>query len=135
MFGRLASPVNWSRKRKVAVVVLALIMTYLHSFYILGFYVSHMEYWGTVWMWVTPEQRLLSFVLGLGANIGLLATPFLRAPGPILRALLTLSLAAGLALSVAWLVRDLWVMGLPDLQLPELSKPFIYTIIDIQFLN
>jgi hypothetical protein len=93
-------PADWSWKRKTALIVFALIMAYLHSFYILGFYVSDMEYWGTVWIGVTVEQRLLSFGLGLFANFGLIAVLLLRAPGPTLWAVIALSLTSGLLISV-----------------------------------
>jgi hypothetical protein len=105
--GRL--PAEWSNGRKTALIVFALLMAYLHSFYILGFYVSDMEYWGTVWIGVTAKQRLLSFGLGLLANFGLIAAPFLRAPGRTLRAVVALSLTSGFLISVVWLGRDLWV--------------------------
>lgn len=42
------APAGWSRKRKASLIVFALIMAYLQSFYILGFYTSDIEYWGTV---------------------------------------------------------------------------------------
>jgi transposase len=107
-------PADWSRKRKASLIVFALIMAYLHSFYILGFYVSETEYWGTVWIGVTAEQRLLSFGLGLFANFGLMALPFLRAPGRVLRAVAVLSLTFGLLTSIAWLSHDIWTLGLPS---------------------
>ncbi|MGH6902192.1 MAG: hypothetical protein ACREIR_05580 [Geminicoccaceae bacterium] len=107
-----ALPTDWSWQRKTALIVFALIMAYLHSFYILSFYVSEMEYWGTVWIGVTAEQRLLSFGLGLLANFGLIAVLLLRAPGRPLRAVVALSLTSGLLISVLWLGRDLWVGGL-----------------------
>jgi hypothetical protein len=113
MAGRSAAlPVDWSWQRKTALIVFALIMAYLHSFYILGFYVSEMEYWGTVWIGVTVEQRLLSFGLGFFANFGLIAVLLLRAPGRTLCAVVALSLTSGLLISVLWLGRDLWVGGL-----------------------
>jgi hypothetical protein len=108
------SPVDCSRKRKGGLILFALIMAYLQSFYILGFYTSDIEYWGTVWIGVTVEQRLLSFALGLFANLGLMAMPFLRAPGRVLRTGTALSLASGLLISIAWLTGDLWEMGLPE---------------------
>lgn len=109
------SPVDWSRKRKAGLILFALIMAYLQSFYILGFYTSDIEYWGTVWIGVTVEQRLLSFALGLLANFGLLAMPFLRAPGRILLTLMALSLAFGLLVSIAWLHYGLHTLSAPDL--------------------
>ena len=87
-------------------------MAYLHSFHILGFYTSDIEYWGTVWIGVTPGQRLLSFALGLFANFGLIATPFLRAPGLLMRSLIAVSLTSGLVVSIAWLAPDLRDIGL-----------------------
>jgi hypothetical protein len=126
-------PADWSRKRKALLIVFALMMAYLHSFYILGFYTSKPEYWGTVWIRVTAEQRLLSFVLGLCANAGLIAMPFLRTPGRILRALVALSLTSGLLISVAWLGRDLWVLGLPELGHVSKSEGFAFFLIDLLF--
>jgi hypothetical protein len=113
--GRPASlPADWSWKRKASLIVFALIMAYLHSFYILGFYVSEMEYWGTVWIGVTAEQRLLSFALALFANLGLMAMPFLQALGRILGVVVALSLTFGLLISIAWLSHDVWTLGLPS---------------------
>ena len=108
-------PADWPRRRKAALIAFALIMAYLHSFYLLGFYVSEDEYWWPVWTGMTAEQRLLSFALALFANFGLMAMPFLRAPGRVLRALVTLSLSFGLAISVAWLGHDIYALGLPDM--------------------
>lgn len=93
---------------------LGLLMFYLHSLYILSFYVSEDEYWWPIWTEMTIEQRLLSYALALFANFGLLATPFLRTPGRILGAIVALSLISGLLISTGWLVVDLWGMGLLD---------------------
>ncbi|MGH6913223.1 MAG: hypothetical protein ACREH3_05905 [Geminicoccales bacterium] len=125
------SPVDWSRKRKAALIAFALIMAYLQSFYILGVYISDMEYWGTVWIGVTVEQRLLSFALGLLANFGLMAMPFLRAPGRILRTLLALSLSFGLLISAGWLSHDLWVLGLPDVGRTPSTQSAVIFLIDV----
>lgn len=127
MLARRSGPLpDWSWKRKASVIVFALIMTYLHSFYILGFNVSEMEYWGTVWIGVTAEQRLLSFAIGLFANLGLMGMPFLRAPGRVLRAVVALSLTFGLLISIAWLSHDVWTLGLPSSY-----NTMIFRILDI----
>jgi hypothetical protein len=126
-------PADWSWGRKALLIVFALMMAYLHSFYILGFYTSKSEYWGTVWIGVTAEQRLLSFVLGVCANIGLIAMPFLRTPGRIVRTLVALSLTSGMLISVAWLGRDLWVLGLPELGPVSKSEGFAFFLIDLLF--
>jgi hypothetical protein len=125
------SPADWSRKRKAALIVFALIMAYLQSFYILGFYVSDMEYWGAVWIGVTVEQRLLSFALGLSANLGLMAMPFLRAPGRILSAGIALSIAFGLVISVAWLGGDIWQMGLPEPGRVPSTEGIVILLLDV----
>jgi hypothetical protein len=103
-------PADWSWKRKTTLVVFALMMTYLHSLYILGFYVSELEYWWPFWTGMTVEQRLFSYALALFANFGLLVAPFLRAPSRQLRASLAVSFGCGALISIAWLLRDLWVM-------------------------
>ena len=103
---------GWSRKKCAAVFALGLLMFYLHSLYILGFYVSEDEYWWPVWTGMTLQQRLLSHALALFANLSLLVMPFLRAPGGSMRAVLALSLTFGLVISIAWLARDLWTFGL-----------------------
>jgi hypothetical protein len=126
---------DWSWRRKAALIVFALIMAYLHSFYILGFYVSEMEYWGTVWIGVTAEQRLLSFGLALFANLGLMAIPFLRAPGRALRTVVALSLTVGVLISVAWLGHDLWILGLPEPgPLPSAEQLVIFVIDVLLFI-
>lgn len=101
-------PADWPRWRKAILIAFALIMAYLHSFYILGFYVSGMEYWGTVWIGVTTEQRLLSFGHAVLANLGPVAMLFLRKLGRLLRFLLAISLSCGALISVGWLTSDLW---------------------------
>jgi hypothetical protein len=121
------APAGWSRKRKASLIVFALIMAYLQSFYILGFYTSDIEYWGTVWIGVTVEQRLLSFALGLLANFGLMAIPFLRAPGRILRILVMLSLGFGLLISIAWLSHDIDALGL----LPASYNTMFFSVLHI----
>jgi hypothetical protein len=129
--GRL--PADWSWQRKAALIVFASIMAYLHSFYILGFYTSDIEYWGTVWIGVTAKQRLLSFGLGLFANLGLMAMPFLRAPGRLMRLLLVISLGCGALISTAWLLRDLWVLGLPEVGRVSMSRGIGFFVIALVF--
>jgi hypothetical protein len=102
---------GWSRKRRVAVFALGLLMLYLHSLYILAFYVPEEEYWFPFWTGMTVVDRLLSLVLAFIANFALLATPFLRTPGRWMRALLALSLCCGIAISAVWLAGRLVVMG------------------------
>jgi hypothetical protein len=115
------SPVDWSRKRKAGLILFALIMAYLQSFYILAFYVSDMEYWGTVWIGVTAEQRLLSFLLALLANFGLIAMPLLRSPGRILSGMIALSLAYGMLLSIGWSSYGIGTLSMPVLE-PNASR-------------
>jgi hypothetical protein len=108
--GRL--PADWSWQRKASLIAFALMMTYLHSLYILFFYVTDWDYWWPFWTGMTVEQRLFSYALALFANLGLIAMPFVRAPGRILRAVIALSLTMGLLVSIAWLARDLGTFGL-----------------------
>jgi hypothetical protein len=60
---------------------------------------------------MTVGDRLLSLALGTGTNIGLIATPFLRAPGRTVRFLITASLISGAAVSLVWLGQSLadWI--------------------------
>ncbi|MGH6921616.1 MAG: hypothetical protein ACREJ0_28425, partial [Geminicoccaceae bacterium] len=103
---------GWSRKRRAWVFALGLLMTYLHSVYILAFYVPEEEYWFPFWTGMTVADRLLSFLLAFIANFGLLAVPFLRTPGRWMRVLLVVCLCWGALISTAWLARDIIVMGL-----------------------
>lgn len=102
---------GWSRRRRAWLFVLGLLMVYLHSLYILAFYVPEEEYWFPFWTGMTVADRLLSFLLAFIANFGLLAAPFLRTPGRWMRALLAASLCWGILISAAWLMRDMVVMG------------------------
>jgi hypothetical protein len=104
-------PADWSWRRKVSLIVFALMMTYLHSLYILRFYVSELEYWWPFWTGMTVEQRLFSYALALFANFALMAMPFLRTWGLRMRVLLVISLSCGIAISIAWLARNLIIMG------------------------
>lgn len=117
MLGRRSGPLpaDWSWRRKASLIVFALMMTYLHSLYILFFYVTDWDYWWPFWTGMTVEQRLLSYALALFGNFGLMAMPFVRAPGPAVRLVLAASLGAGALISIAWLSHDLRVLGLPDL--------------------
>jgi hypothetical protein len=102
---------GWSRKRRAAVLALGMLMLYLHSLYILAFYVPEEEYWFPFWTGMTVVDRLLSLILAFIANFALLAVPFLRTPGRWLRTVLAVSLCCGIAISTVWLTRRLIVMG------------------------
>jgi hypothetical protein len=102
---------SWARKRRVAVAAFGLFMLYIQSLYFTGFYIPEEEYWFPFWTGMTVGDRLLSLVLATATNIGLIATPFVRAPGRTLRLLLIASLVSGAAVSLAWLGKSLadWV--------------------------
>jgi hypothetical protein len=104
-------PAGWSRKRRAAVAAFGLFMLYVQSVYFRGFYIPEEEYWFPFWTIMTVGDRLLSLVLALAANVGLIATPFLRAPGRLLRLLLIASLVSGAVVSLSWLIRDVvdWI--------------------------
>jgi hypothetical protein len=80
---------------------------------------------------MTVEQRLFSYALALFANFGLLTMPFVRAPGRLTRPLLAISLGWGALISTAWLLRDLWVLGLPELGPVSTSKGVAFFMIAI----
>jgi hypothetical protein len=80
---------------------------------------------------MTVWQRLLSLALALFANLGLMMTPFLRAPGRLLRAVVALSLACGLLISFAWLTGVLWEFGLPVFgRIPSVKDGVVVLLID-----
>jgi hypothetical protein len=60
---------------------------------------------------MTVGDRLLSLALATATNIGLIGTPFVRAPGRAIRFVLIGSLVGGAAVSLAWLGQSLadWV--------------------------
>jgi hypothetical protein len=87
---------GWSRRQRAAVCALGLLMLYLHSLYILAFYVPEEEYWFPFWTGLTVVDRLLSLGLAFIANFALLATSFLRTPGRWMRMLLAVSLCCGI---------------------------------------
>jgi hypothetical protein len=84
-----------------------------------GFYIPEEEYWFPFWTGMTVGERLLSLVLAAATNIGLIATPFVRAPGRITRWLLVGSLVSGAAVSMAWVAGNLrgWIED--AIQYPE----------------
>jgi hypothetical protein len=94
---------GWPRKRRAAVVLFGLFILYVQSLYFTGFYIPKEEYWFPFWTGMTVGDQLLSLVLATATNIGLIATPFVRAPGRTLRLLLIASLVSGAAVSLAWL--------------------------------
>jgi hypothetical protein len=100
-------PAGWSRKRRAAVAAFGLFMFYVQSVYFTGFYIPEEEYWFPFWTGMTVGDRLLSLVLALAANVGLIATPFVRAPGRLLRLLLIASLVSGAVVSLSWLTQSL----------------------------
>jgi hypothetical protein len=110
---------GWSRKRRVAVAVFGLFMLYVQSLYFTGFYIPEEEYWFPFWTGMTVGDRLLSLGLAFAANIGLITTPFMRAPGRTMRLLLIGSLVSGAMVSLAWLAQSLqgWVEA--AVQYPE----------------
>jgi hypothetical protein len=93
------------------VAVFGLFMLYVQSVYFTGFYISEDEYWFPFWTGMTVGDRLLSLVLAFAANVGLIATPFARAPGRTIRWLFVGSLTSGAAVSLAWLAGNLrgWI--------------------------
>jgi hypothetical protein len=120
---------GWSRRRRVAIAAFGLFMLYVHSLYFTGFYIPEEEYWFPFWTGMTVGDRLLSLALAAVANIGLIATPFLRSPGRTLRFLLVGSLVSGALVSLAWLVQSLvgWVEG--AIQYPQfLVKTLLYQV-------
>jgi hypothetical protein len=126
-----ALPADWPWQRKAALIVFALLMTYLHSLYILFFYVTDWDYWWPFWTGMTVEQRLFSYALALFANFGLMALPFVRAPSGLMRRLLAGSLGWGALISTAWLLRDLWVLGLPELGPVSTSEGVAFFLIAV----
>ena len=89
------------------------------------------DYWWPFWTGMTVEQRLFSYALALFANFGLMTMPFVRAPGRLTRPLLAISLGWGALISTAWLLRDLWVLGLPELGSVSTSKGVAFFMIAI----
>lgn len=99
------APRRWAR---IGLALYALFMSYIHSLYITGFYVSEEEYW---WTGMTLTDRLTSLGLGLAANLGLLLAPFLRESVRMIKVSLMISLAFGSVLSGTWLIGDLTELG------------------------
>lgn len=98
---------SWSRKRCVAVAAFGLFMLYVQSLYLTGFYIPEKEYWFPFWTGMTVSDRLLSLALAFAANVGLIATPFVRTPGRAIRFVLIGSLVSGATVSLAWLAHNL----------------------------
>jgi hypothetical protein len=90
--------------RKIVVVLYALLMTFLQSHYLTAQLYRDSEYFFGVWLGVSDAEVLSGLLLALGANIGLLLSPLVRAPGRALRLLMRISLAFGAILATISLV-------------------------------
>lgn len=90
--------------RKIGIVLYALFMTFLQSHYLTAQLYRDSEYFFGVWLGVSDAEVLSGLLLALAANIGLLVSPFVRAPGRALRLLMLLSLAFGAILATISLV-------------------------------
>jgi hypothetical protein len=90
--------------REIGVVLYALFMALVHSHYITAQFYPQSDYFFGVWYGVSDAQLLVGESLGILANIGLLLSPFLHAPGRALRFLMIGSLCFGAVVSTIQLV-------------------------------
>jgi hypothetical protein len=79
-------------------------MAFLQSHYITAQLYPEADYFFGVWYGLSEDQMLVGESLGILANIGLLLSPFLRAPGRVLRLLMIGSLGFGAVVSTIQLV-------------------------------
>jgi hypothetical protein len=96
---------------KIGIVLYALFMTFLQSHYITAQLYPDSEYFFGVWLGVSDAEVLLGLLLAFCANIGLLLSPFMRAPGRALRLFMLLSLAFGAVLATISLVHIFSIHG------------------------
>ena len=101
-------PIRPKQKRrlvgKIGIVLYALLMTFLQSHYITAQLYPESEYFFGVWLGVSDAEVLSGLLLAFCANVGLLLSPFMRAPGRALRLLMRFSLASGAILATISLV-------------------------------
>jgi hypothetical protein len=101
-------PIRPKQKRrlvgKIGIVLYALLMTFLQSHYITAQLYPESEYFFGVWLNVSDAEVLSGLLLALCANIGLLLSPFLSAPGRAVRLAMLVSLAFGAILATISLV-------------------------------
>jgi hypothetical protein len=90
--------------RKIGVVLYALFMTFLQSHYITAQLYRDSEYFFGVWLGVSDAEVLSGLLLAFCANVGLLLSPFVAAPGRALRLLMLVSFAFGAILATISLV-------------------------------
>ncbi|MGH6919085.1 MAG: hypothetical protein ACREJ0_15440 [Geminicoccaceae bacterium] len=90
--------------RKIGIVLYALFMTFLQSHYLTAQLYRDSEYFFGVWLGVSDAEVLSRLLLAFCANVGLLLSPFVGAPGRALRLLILLSLAFGAILATISLV-------------------------------
>jgi hypothetical protein len=90
--------------RKIGVVLYALFMAFLQSHYLTAQLYPDSEYFFGVWLGVSDAEVLSGQLLAFCANIGLLLSPFVRAPGRTLRLGMRVSLAFGAILATISLV-------------------------------
>ncbi|MGH6919057.1 MAG: hypothetical protein ACREJ0_15295 [Geminicoccaceae bacterium] len=89
---------------EIGVVLYALFMALVHSHYITAQLYPQSDYFFGVWYGVSDAQLWTGEILAILANIGLLLSPFLRAPGRALRLLVIGSLGFGVVVSTIQLV-------------------------------
>jgi hypothetical protein len=85
-------------------VLYALFMTFLQSHYLTAQLYRDSEYLFGVWLGVSDAEVLSGLLLAFCANIGLLLSPFVTAPGQAVRIVMLVSLAFGAILATISLV-------------------------------
>jgi hypothetical protein len=89
---------------KIGVALYALFMAFLQAHYITAQLYPQSDYFFGVWYGVSDAELWTGEILAILANIGLLLSPFLRAPGRALRLLMIGSLGFGTVVSTTTLV-------------------------------
>lgn len=90
--------------RKIAIVLHALFMAFVHSHYITAQLYPESDYFFGVWLGISEAQLIIGEALAIFTNIGLLLSPFLAAPRLAMRLLMLTSLASGAIVGTAHLV-------------------------------
>ena len=80
---------------KIGIVLYALFMAFVHSYYIMAQLYPGSEYFFGIWYGVSDAQLMIGEALAIFANFGLLLSPFLAAPRRLIRLLMLVSLVAG----------------------------------------
>ncbi|MGH6899831.1 MAG: hypothetical protein ACREJ5_25315 [Geminicoccaceae bacterium] len=99
---------KWPVGRRIALFLFGLFMQFAHSVFFRMLLVPGYEWLDTI----EPRLYVLGEALAMTTNFGLLALPFLKAPGRVMRPVVITALALGALANAAWMIRGLFLGAL-----------------------